>query len=92
MSGNALYDRVCLCTARAFGHAVNLHLFRDCVATTIAIEDPANVGIAAELLGHASLAMTERHYIQAGTLEATRRHQRVMLEARSRFRAERRST
>jgi integrase len=92
MSGDALYDRVCIRTARAFGHAVNLHLFRDCVATTIALEDPANVGIAAELLGHASLAMTERHYIQASTVEATRRHQQGMLDARSRFRAQRRST
>ena len=85
MSGEALYERVCLHTARAFGHAINLHLFRDCVATTIAVDDPVHVGIAAELLGHASLAMTERYYIQAGTMEATRRHQQAMLAARDRF-------
>jgi integrase len=85
MSGEALYERVCLHTARAFGHAINLHLFRDCVATTIAVDDPVHVGIAAELLGHASLAITERYYIQAGTMEATRRHQQTMLAARDRF-------
>ncbi len=88
MSGEALYERICLHTAQAFGHAINPHLFRDCVATTIAVDDPVHVGIAAELLGHASLNMTERHYIQAGTMDATRSHQQAMLAARDRFLAD----
>jgi integrase/recombinase XerD len=67
-----IYDRIILHTKKAFGRSINPHLFRDCVATTIAIEDPAHVGIAADLLGHASLEFTQTHYIQAQTLEASR--------------------
>lgn len=90
MSGDALYHRICRRTAVAFGHPVNPHLFRTCAATTIAGENPANIGIAAELLGHASPAMTEQYYIEAGTLAATRSHQQTMLDVRNRFRKDRR--
>lgn len=62
-------------TESAFGHAIWPQLFRDCAATSIAIEDPENVGIATELLGHSDQAMTRRHYIQARTLEASRSYQ-----------------
>lgn len=75
MGEQAIYQRIVLHTGRAFGKSVNPHLFRDCVATTIAIEDPAHVGIAAQLLGHASLEFTQQHYIQAETLEACRSYQ-----------------
>jgi hypothetical protein len=33
-------------TRAAFGRAVNVHLFRDCAATSLAIEDPVHVRIA----------------------------------------------
>ena len=75
MGGEAIYQRVCVHTERAFGRPINLHLFRDCVATTIAIEDPEHVQIAADLLGHASLAFTQKYYIQAQALEAARGYQ-----------------
>ena len=39
-------------TRAAFGRAVNPHLFRDAAATSVAIEDPARVRIAAQVLGH----------------------------------------
>jgi len=70
MTGEALYERICRHTKAAFGKPVNPHLFRDCVATTIAIEDPVNVQIAADLLGHSSLEFTSKYYIQAETVEA----------------------
>jgi site-specific recombinase XerD len=61
-------------TRAAFGVPINPHLFRDCAATTLALEDPAHVGAAATILGHASSLTTHKHYIQANTLAASRRH------------------
>jgi integrase len=61
-------------TQAALGVPINPHLFRDCAATTLAIEDPAHVGAAATILGHASSRTTHKHYIQANTLAASRRH------------------
>ena len=62
-------------TEAAFGISINPHLFRDICATSIAIEDPEHVRMVAAILGHATLATSERHYNQARTLEASRRHQ-----------------
>jgi integrase/recombinase XerD len=57
-------------TRAAFGRAVNVHLFRDCAVTSLAIEDPAQVRIAAQVLGHGTLATTERHSNLARAQEA----------------------
>ena len=69
----ALYDRVIFWTRKAFGKPVNPHLFRDSAATSLAIHDPVHVLLAAPLLGHRTFKTTERHYIQAQTLEAHRK-------------------
>ena len=66
----ALYDRVAAHTRAAFGRAVNPHLFRDCAATSLAIDDPAHVRLGAQLLGHASFATTERYYRLSRSIEA----------------------
>ncbi|MFO0408528.1 MAG: hypothetical protein ACK50Q_19365 [Labrys sp. (in: a-proteobacteria)] len=60
-------------TGRAFGRSINPHLFRDCAATFVALEDPEHIGIAAPLLGHVDHRTTERHYIQANQMIAGRR-------------------
>jgi len=75
LGSQAIYDRVSRHTQDAFGHSINLHLFRDCVATTIALDDPEHVHIAADLLGHSTLEFTQRHYIQAQTREACATYQ-----------------
>jgi integrase/recombinase XerD len=49
-------------TARAFGGPVNPHLFRDALATTIALTRPDKIGIVTPLLGHRSLATAQRAY------------------------------
>jgi integrase/recombinase XerD len=49
-------------TAHAFGRPVNPHLFRDALATTIALERPDKIGIVTPLLGHRSLATAQRSY------------------------------
>ena len=61
-------------TARRFGHIVNAHLFRDCLATTLANEDPNHVRYAAPLLGHTTRRTTERGYIAADSRAALSRH------------------
>ncbi len=85
MHGKALYDCICRRTKAAFGSAINPHLFRDCVATTIAIKDPAHVEVARDLLGHSRLETTERYYNQARMLEASRQYQQVILDERARL-------
>jgi integrase/recombinase XerD len=65
-------------TRRTFGEALTPHLFRDCAATSVAIEDPKHVLIAANLLGHQSLATTQKYYDQSHMLEAGRIYQSAM--------------
>ena len=69
-------------TTAQFGHPVNPHLFRDCAATSIAIEDPEHVAISRSLLGHATLRTSERYYTHAHSLEASRRYQGRVLALR----------
>jgi integrase/recombinase XerD len=74
-------------TKTAFGVAVNPHLFRDCAATTIAIDDPAHAHVIARVLGHSSMITSERHYNQAGNLEAGGQYQAVLDARRRHLRA-----
>ncbi|MBT3703681.1 MAG: tyrosine-type recombinase/integrase [Alphaproteobacteria bacterium] len=80
LCSDAIYDRVAIHTKEALGHSVNLHLFRDCFATTIASDDPENVQIAADMLGHSSLAITERYYIQKNTSQACTSYQNTIAD------------
>jgi integrase len=83
MNDNAIYIRVVARTREGLGQAVNPHLFRDCAATSIAIDDPAHVGIASRLLGHRSGSTTERFYNQARSVEASRLMQKFLLARRN---------
>ena len=49
-------------TKAAFGRAVWPHLFRDCAVTELVDLAPEEIGVAADLLGHAGLQTTQRHY------------------------------
>ena len=71
-------------TKKAFGVAINPHLFRDSAATTMAIADPKHVRATAPLLGHRSFSTTERNYVQAKGFEAQRRFQTAMFGMRPR--------
>jgi integrase len=83
LRGQAVYDAIAARTQVAFGHVVNVHLFRDCAATTIAITQPGQIGVARDLLGHASLHTTNAYYIQARSLEASRLHAEVVSGCRA---------
>jgi len=57
-------------------------LFRDCAATSIAIDDPDHIGIASRLLGHRAASTTERYYNHARSVEASRLMQQHILALR----------
>lgn len=91
MKQKTIYDRITKVTARAFGRPINPHLFRDCAVTTVALEDPAHIGIAAPILGHTDPRTTEQHYIQANAIVAGRRLRQSVDQLRKTYRARRRS-
>ena len=75
-------------TLEAFGYPITPHLFRDCAATSVAIEDPDHVRIAMNILGHHSLATTQRHYDQSRMLVAGRNYQSALGKLRNTMRQE----
>jgi integrase len=83
-------------TTPRFGRYVNAHLFRDCLASTVANEDPDHVHMAQHMLHHTKLATTERSYILTDSRLALRRHHDLMARlrkaARQRQRARAEST
>ncbi len=82
MGEGAIYDRIRATTASEFGHPINLHLFRDCLATAIALGDAEHVGAIPAVLGHIDPASGERHYNQADTVSAARYYQEGILVLR----------
>jgi integrase len=83
MGEGAIREQIKKRTKAAFGHVIWPHLFRDCAATSIAIEKPDIVAIAADILGHASFATTDKYYNQARAIEASRMYQRCIAKLRS---------
>jgi integrase len=76
-------------TFREFGCSLSPHLFRDCAATAVAIDNPKHVGDASLILGHADHRTTERHYNHARSLEASRRHAAMLADLRESLKANR---
>jgi hypothetical protein len=77
-----VYIRISKHTKAGFGASMPPHWFRDAAATTIAIENPTHVGDAHHVLGN-TFAMTEKHYNQARSLEASRRHHAMIAALRA---------
>jgi integrase len=65
LSAISLLNAVKKRTRKAFGSPITVQAFRRAAATLWAERDPKNVQGSADLLGHASLRMTERHYNMA---------------------------
>jgi integrase len=70
-------------TQRAFGRAVWPHLFRHCAVSELVDVAPEEIGIASDLLGHADLRTTSRHYIQAHGMTAHVRVQEMIARRRA---------
>jgi integrase len=64
------------------GIRVTPHDVRDAAATMWAIAAPDRVGISRDLLAHADLRTTEKHYNRAKGIEASRTHARVIAKLR----------
>jgi integrase/recombinase XerD len=92
MSAEVFYKGLLRRTTERFGHHINPHLFRDCAATTIAVDAPEHVHITAGLLGHSSLRTSERYYNHANSVEATHRLQAEVRLMRQRARRRRGKT
>jgi integrase len=80
MTDVAIAERVGLMTEERFGHAINLHLFRDCAATTMADRAPEKILEVGGLLGDSDPRTVERHYNQATMLDAACRYQGMLDE------------
>ena len=63
---DSLHDRITKRTEDALGRAINPHLFRDALATSLAINNPEIVGIAHVMLGN-SIDTCQRYYNLART-------------------------
>jgi hypothetical protein len=66
--------------------AVPLHLFRDSVATDIAVNDPQVVGMTRIVLGHRTYDSTQKHYILAETASAYARYHDALGRRRTKHR------
>jgi integrase/recombinase XerD len=82
LSEQSIYLKVCAATEEELGVRLSPHLFRDALATGIATDDPEYIRMASRLLGHADSRTTERHYIHAQALTASRRYNGVVLPLR----------
>jgi integrase len=82
MHSSAIRHQIKARTEQAFGKAVWPHLFRDCAATELVDSAPDEIGMAPDLLGHADLQTTKRHYIQAVGMKAHARVQEVIAARR----------
>jgi integrase len=58
------------------------HDVRDAAATTWAISDPGHIGVARDLLAHADLRTTTKHYNRARGIEASRTYRQVIAAIR----------
>ncbi len=79
LSDSSVFNVIVRRTRDAFGHSVNPHLFRDSIVTTIATHHGAHIAVASSLLGHVDPRVTERHYNQAGMIDAVRAYQDVVM-------------
>jgi hypothetical protein len=89
---NFLGERIAARTKAAFGQSVLPHLFRDCAATSIAVDNPKNIGDASLVLGYGGggHTMTEKHYNHARSLEASPKHATTPAKLRRSLTAKRR--
>ena len=78
LSGHTMNLQVGEHTRMAFGRRVNLHLFRHCAATSVAIRDPEHVEIIIAILGHRCYETQERHYNLARSVEAAEDYHRCL--------------
>jgi integrase/recombinase XerD len=83
MTAKEVGHRVSAVTKRELGRDLNPHLFRKMIPTELAIHDPAHVGIAQPMLGHADYRVTQEYYNLGRSLDAAGRHHAVVQSIRA---------
>ena len=84
MTAGAIYMAINRQTKKALGFGLSLHRFRHAAASLWSTNDPVNVRGVKDLLGHASFATTEKHYIMSQSRIAGRALARVIDNAAKR--------
>ncbi len=82
LAEHTIYIIITELTQRAFGCALNPHLFRHIFATSVSIADPEAIEGARAALGHATRLTTQQHYNRASALTAARIHADIMRRLR----------
>lgn len=82
MSGHTMNLTVGEITRKRFGKPVNLNLFRDIAATTLAIEDPEHVRLGATINGHRDYRTTQRSYNLSQSHQAAAVYQKSLFNLR----------
>ena len=90
MSDQAVRQQVNAVTKQRIGVAITPHLFRDCAATSIAMDNPEHAEIVSRILGHAALKTAEKHYIHGRSIRDSRLHAELLLDLREAARRARR--
>jgi integrase/recombinase XerC len=80
LPANNMTTNVTNATDRYLDRAIPPHLFRDCATTDIALHDPVHIGIARDVLGHKTLASSQKFYNQAGSISALEKLSDVLSE------------
>jgi integrase len=73
LSAKNTRERVILVTKHLLGTPITPHRFRACAATTLALRSQEMALLAAPILGHKQFGTTEKYYIHARQLDASRR-------------------
>ena len=83
LGASRLYTIVRHHTACKFGKSMGLHDFRRAAATYLAMDEPDMVGIIPGVLQHTTPEVSEKHYILARSIKASRRHTATIEEIRA---------
>ena len=82
MAKETIYARVTKRTRELFGVAINPHAFRTIAASFLAESTPEDALYARPLLGHRQQQTTERYYIRANQIKASRNVSNALREIR----------
>jgi site-specific recombinase XerC len=82
LSSRGIERQIVQRTKEAFGRSIYPHLFRDISVTELVEPAPDEIAIAHDLLGHADLRTTRKHYVQAQGMVAHLRFQEVIADRR----------
>ncbi len=78
MSDHTINLRITALTEQAFGSPLSLHAFRSLTASTLSLVAPDMMDCGRAQLGHETRRTTQRHYVRANAIQASRNHARLI--------------